>query len=480
MSMLETRGLTAIHRVNLSRPVALALDDRVIRPDRSFFDFGCGRGTDVAALRDMGLKANGWDPVHSAGAEKSPADVVNLGYVVNVIENPAERREALREAWQLASTTLIVAARLDWDIKTTQAVPFADGVITSKGTFQKFFTQNELQSWIEDSLGIQADAAAPGVYYVFRHATDREAHLAGASHRRRYAPQAVPPTVTFDENRDLLEPLLQFLAEHGRPPAKGELAEELTIAERIGSVNRAIKLLMRVVDVRSWEETALTRQRDLLVYLALGMLRRQPKFSILPTDLQIDIKHFFGSYAAATRLGRELLFSAGQQHALSEECSKSAVGKLLPDALYVHVSAVTDLPVLLRVYEGCARTLLGDVPGAAIVKLRRDKPKVSYLCYPDFDEAPHPMLRETFVADLRTLRTHHRDYAHTDNPPVLHRKECFVSDKYPGRASFAALTLAEVEAGLLSDAADIGTARAWQQRLSAAGFAIVGHQLVKD
>src|SRR5262249_49877086 len=156
-SMLETRGQTAIRHVALSRPVALALDDGVLRQGRTFFDFGCGRGTDVAALRGMGFEATGWDPVHSAKTKKSSADVVNLGYVVNVIEDPEERRETLRQAWQLSATTLVVAARLDWDIKATQAMPFADGVITSKGTFQKFFTQSELQSWIEDSLGVQSD-----------------------------------------------------------------------------------------------------------------------------------------------------------------------------------------------------------------------------------------------------------------------------------------------------------------------------------
>src|SRR5438045_9239137 len=102
-------------------------------------------------------------------------------------------------------------------------------------------------------------------------------------------------------------------------------------------------------------------QRNFVLYISLSTLLRQPKFSVLAADLQIDIRHFFGSYAAATRLGRELLFSAGQQRALSEECSQASVGKLMPDALYVHVSSVADLPVLLRVYEGCARTLLGDV-----------------------------------------------------------------------------------------------------------------------
>src|SRR3954469_9562897 len=154
----------------------------------------------------------------------------------------------------------------------TSDIALADGVITSKGTFQKFFNQAELQGWIEDSLGAQADVAAPGVFYVFRHVTDREAHLARATRRRRYAAPAIPPSLTFDQNRELLEPLLRFMAEHGRPPAIGELAEEISIKERIGSINRAIKLLARVVEVRAWEEAAVTRQRDLLVYIALGSL----------------------------------------------------------------------------------------------------------------------------------------------------------------------------------------------------------------
>src|SRR5262249_27832949 len=162
----------------------------------------------------------------------------------------------------------------------------------AKGTFQKFFTQEELQRWIEDTLEAQADAAAPGVFYVFRHQTDREEHLARATSRRRHAATVIPPSVTLDQNRELLEPLLRVMAEHGRPPVAGELAEESAIVARIGSLNRAIKLLARAADVRPWEDAALTRQRDLLVYIALGTLRRQPKFSVLPTDLRTDIKHF--------------------------------------------------------------------------------------------------------------------------------------------------------------------------------------------
>ena len=39
---------------------------------------------------------------------------------------------------------------------------------------------------------------------------------------------------------------------------------------------------------------------------------------------------------------------------MDEACRRSSLGKLLPNALYVHRSAFDRLEPLLRVYEGCA------------------------------------------------------------------------------------------------------------------------------
>src|SRR5688500_4092805 len=121
------RGLTAMYRSRVSKPVSIALADRLISPGQSFFDYGCGRGTDVAYLGSIGIDASGWDPVHAPSRPLRTAEVVNLGYVVNVIESRAEREEVLRKAWSLAQTALIVSARLDWDIAPDQARPLADG-----------------------------------------------------------------------------------------------------------------------------------------------------------------------------------------------------------------------------------------------------------------------------------------------------------------------------------------------------------------
>ena len=91
---------------------------RLFREDCTVLDYGCGRGEDVCLLRKDGLKAEGWGPHFRPEGPIKPADVVNLGYVLNVIENPAERTETLRKAHALALRTLVVAVRVDQSLDT--------------------------------------------------------------------------------------------------------------------------------------------------------------------------------------------------------------------------------------------------------------------------------------------------------------------------------------------------------------------------
>jgi DNA phosphorothioation-associated putative methyltransferase len=80
-------------------------------------------------------------------------------------------------------------------------------------------------------------------------------------------------------------------------------------------------------------------------------------------------------------------------------CKTAGFGKLMPTALYVHAESLHRLPGVLRVYEGCARVLTGEVEGTTILKLRRHEPKISYLAYPAFETDAHPAL-------VRSLRGH--------------------------------------------------------------------------
>lgn len=95
------RHKTAIRRGDFSRPVKCLLRDGLIGRETTFFDYGCGRGEDMELLTKEGIRCFGWDPAYRPDASQMEADVVNLGYVINVIENPEERAATLWRSWEL-------------------------------------------------------------------------------------------------------------------------------------------------------------------------------------------------------------------------------------------------------------------------------------------------------------------------------------------------------------------------------------------
>lgn len=469
---------TAIQRWSLSRPVALALDDGLLSTETTFFDYGCGRGGDLKRLHKMGVPVAGWDPAFFPDEERAPADVVNLGYVVNVIENPEERAVALCAAWTLAQKLLVVAARLEWETRTVTGDFQGDGIVTRKRTFQKFFAQDELRDWIQATIGRPGVAAAPGVFYVFRDTADEQAFVARRLTRPRRTSSVPLGEEVFEQRQDLLQPLMDFVSERGRLPTDAELDVAPQIKEVFGSTARAFSLVRRATGPDPWETARRERRDDLLVYLALAAFGKRPKFGQLPDALRCDIRAFFGTYKAACREADRLLYSAGNQDAIDRACAEAPVGKVLSAALYVHHTALSRLPPLLRVYEGCGRQLAGSVAGLTLVKLGRRQPKVSYLVYPEFDRVGHPALAEAFVIDLARLNLHHRDYRLTRSPPVLHRKELLVALDHPYRGRFARLTAREEALGLLAAGRSIGTRDDWHAVLREGGVTIRGHRIV--
>ena len=471
---------TAIRRTALSRPVAIAIADGLIHKEQTFFDYGCGRGDDLLRLHRMGISVSGWDPAFFPDEERSAADVVNLGYVVNVIEDPTERIIVLSAAWELARKVLIVSARLDWEA-TDDAVDFqSDGIVTGKHTFQKFFTQQELCQWIEQVLDRRPVAAAPGIFYVFREEADAQSFAVNRVSRQRRIPDIEQCQEFVSDHKELVETLVAFVTERGRLPVYAELATAPQLTQVFGSVARAFALLRRATDSDRWNSVREERRADVLVYLALAAFSKRPRFGALPDELRHDIRAFFGSYKSGCTEADALLFSAGDQDALERACRTASVGKLLPEALYVHHTALEHLPPLLRVYEGCGRQLAGAVEGLTLVKLFRRRARVSYLAYEDFDRVAHPALRSAVVADLKRLDLHFRDYTSSMNPPVLHRKELFVADDYPARERFARLSAREDRLGLLDASSTIGTRNGWLAVLSNAGMSIHGHRVIRD
>jgi DNA phosphorothioation-associated putative methyltransferase len=464
-----------MRRDNLSRPIRLALTHEVLTPRRSVFDYGCGRGDDLRTLTSSGFEAAGWDPAHRPDAPRTPADVVNLGYVVNVIDDPVERADTLSRAWRLARHVLIVAARLVDERDDAHIAPVRDGWVTRHGTFQKFYEHDELGAWIRATLAQDPVPASLGVYYVFRRSHERESYLASRFRRPVSLPRSRPSDEQYQRHQDLLEPLMGFVADHGRLPDQSELPNTPEVVQAFGSLRRAFRVVLWVTDSDAWYRIRQERTVDLLVHLALAKFHGRPRWSDLPETLQRDVRAFFPSYRAACERADKLLFAAGNREAVALACRVADVGKLTPAAMYVHHTALNDLPALLRVYEGCARALVGTVENATLVKLARDDAQVSYLSYPEFDTDPHPALSASVVCDLRGLRVHSRSYVDRANPPILHRKELFVGMGYPARAKFARLTEREEKLGLYDEPERIGVLEGWRAVCAQRGVSFRGH-----
>jgi DNA phosphorothioation-associated putative methyltransferase len=475
------RHKTAIRRGDFSRPVKCLLRDGLVGKDVTFFDYGCGRGEDLELLAADGVACSGWDPGYRPDASRQAADVVNLGYVINVIEDPAERDTALRSAWELCRHLLVVSAQVLLTGRGKEAVEFGDGVVTSRGTFQRFYEQAELKSYLESRLEREAIPAGIGTFYVFKDELQQQQFLANRFRRREVLPRRRIAELRFEENRDVLEPFMAGITSLGRLPDADELAEGPLVIERFGSLRRAFAFVQRMTGGAAiWDAIARRRREDLLVYLALARFRKRPPLSQLPRPLRRDMKAFFGSYRRACSEADALLFAAGDATAIDEACKRSPIGKVLPDDLYLHRDALDSLEPLLRIYEGCGRAYLGEVEGANVIKIHRRSGKLSYLVYPDFETDPHPALLRCVRLNLRSRQVECYDYARSVNPPVLHRKEAFLHADHPLYAKFQSLTVQEEKNGLLDDPSGIGTRDGWTRRLCEKGFTLRGHRLVRS
>lgn len=475
------RHKAAISRNDFSKPMRLAIEAGLLKPEMTFFDYGCGQGGDLARVAQLGYDSAGWDPHYRPDVARRAADLVNLGYVINVIESPAERRAALVQAWALTQQVLVVAAQVLIAQGSSQ-IAYGDGVITSRNTFQKYYDQEELKLYIDQVLGVDAVPVALGIYFLFR--DEAQAQSFRASRYRSWVsmPRVRLQNKRFEDYQALLAPLMTFFAERGRLPISAELSEAEAISAEFGSLRRAFQVVLQATNSPDWDAITDRRHADLLVYLALSHFGRRPKLRDLAPVVQTDLKSLFGSYQQACTAADLMLMSLGNLAAVAAVGQRSAIGKKLTHALWVHCSAIEALDPLLRLFEGCASRTIGRpeaAPKAAtVVKFHLRQPKITYLTYADFDTQPHPVLQTSMQIDLRDLHVQYRDYAPDDNPPLLHQKELLLLPDYPHYEKFAKLSRQEQDWGLLSDWQQIRHQRGWLKCLEDHCAELKGHRVV--
>jgi DNA phosphorothioation-associated putative methyltransferase len=442
------RHRTAIKRYDLSKPVKQLLERGLLKKTETFFDYGCGHGMDVEALAHLGYSATGWDPAFRPNAEKTRAAVVNLGYVLNVIEEPAERLTALREAWSLADRLLLVSTMVTGQQTDAHTRPCRDGFLTKTNTFQKFYVPGELESLIEQTLDAEASTLGLGMCVVFKSEEDAELFEASRSRRRidwsdistqlRFSSPAALEHRKVDRyalHQELFDQFWQTLLDLGRAPEPGEFDRLAELKRAGGGLTRAVSLVVahHQDGETHWQAARKARTEDILVYLALTKFRKRFLRREIPLRIKHDIRSFFGGdLAAAQRQAQDLLFAAGDPGEIELACEEEVkFGWQDADALMIHRSLFPELPPILRIYVQCAAIRYGDPAQADIIKIHKHSGKITFQHYDDFFGKPLPELQTRIKVNLRNLFVEVFDHSTGPKIQLLYFKERFLSPTHP-------------------------------------------------
>jgi DNA phosphorothioation-associated putative methyltransferase len=460
------RHLTALTRSNFSAPVQALLRHGLVGQDTSFFDYGCGKGDDVRNLRANGVMAGGWDPHYANDAAKRAAHTVNLGFVINVIEDIDERVAALRGAYALAEGVLAVAAMLTSQCPT-DGRPYRDGYLSSRNTFQKYYSQAQLRDFIEHTLDENAIAVVPGVFFVFRDKELEQRFLAArygqrsrssiqgwsyASHvgltkpprtaREPRAPRVAPSaldrsTQLFTANLDDFQRLWLRFLELGRPPDKYQVDEALRarLEQSVGSWAKVNRIALEQFPSDELDAARAERVSDLLVFGAQRQFEKRAAYRELEPGLRADVRHFFGDHASWQASARAVLFDIGNLARIDAACREAAAkgyGHVEEGhSLQLHISLLERLPTLLRVYVACATMLCGDVAEFDLVKIHIRSGKATLLKFDDFEGQPLPRLSQRVKVNLRDQDLDVFNYGVEYAPTLLYHKSRYINEEFP-------------------------------------------------
>lgn len=443
------RHLTALVRYGFSAPIQTLARYGFLDGRFSIFDYGCGRGDDVRGLTENGLKVSGWDPHFAPENPVVSADIVNLGFVINVIEDMDERVDALCRAYSLAAQFLVVSVMLT-NQNALEGRRFADGIVTRRQTFQKYYTQAEFKGFLESVLHEVPIAVSPGVFYVFRDKDAEQRFLTERFRRRRVVLR--DPVIRLRERpvrvradraeqryqayREPLDRLWNKWVEIGRVPDKGEVEDLPAILEGFGTLPKALRFIEGRNDIAEVEISRQNRIQDLQVYFALNGFERRKPYKHLEQGLQRDIKAFFGDYSSAWLGARDLLFQIAKPDVVNAACREAAergLGYFLEsESLQLHASMVEQLPALLRVYVGCASVLYGDYRGADLIKVHIRSGKLTLMRFDDFLGKPLPRMIERVKIKLREQDVDYFLYGEDYEPPFLFQKSRYMNEEMAG------------------------------------------------
>jgi len=441
------RHKTAITRHELSSPMKSLAKHEFLSGEYSVFDYGCGQGDDLSELEAHGIDAIGWDPNFRPDTEKVASDIVNIGFVINVIEDVDERIEALLGAWEITAKLLVVSAMIANDSHIEKFTPYKDGVLTSRNTFQKYFSQTELKEYIEKILEENSITISPGIFYIFRDKILEQTFLQNRN-KRHYQWQQRTAKVQYSEEYNRLlftkhAELFQLFwldcLAHGRCPANDEFSRSEEISKIIGSNKKAFRLVCEWFDITEFETSAKMRREDLILYFTLELFGKRKAYTQQSEDLKRDIKVFFDNYKTAQNEAKSLLFEIADKKRITEEClfakeylpaAKMYHEGKQPHSLTIHKKFLDLLSPLLRVYVQAGLQLYGELDDIQLIKIHMNSGKLTLLGYTGFDDGPLPQLTERVKIKMAEQDVDFFDYMAPEKQPLLLDKIEYIDESF--------------------------------------------------
>ncbi|MBE8232323.1 MAG: DNA phosphorothioation-associated putative methyltransferase, partial [Endozoicomonadaceae bacterium] len=442
------RHKTAIVRHELSAPMKALGKHHFLDGEYSIFDYGCGRGDDLRELEAHGLDVLGWDPNFQPDNDKVASDIVNIGFVLNVIEDKDERLDALLGAWEIAERLLVVSVMLANDTYISQFTPYKDGVITSRNTFQKYYAQSEIKGYIDRTLQENAIAVSPGIFFIFKDKISEQQYLQNKYLRHHKWQQLTSPEpvqardkakLIITQNQSLFNEFWNICLELGRIPIIEEFDKSLEVKQLVGSHKKIFSLLEDLYDTKAFEEALLSRKEDLLLYFSMGLFEKRKPYTKQPDNLKRDIRTFFDNYNSAQLAASELLFGIADTELIEQECIRAnevLPASLLryeneePHSLTFHKNFENQLPLALRVYLGAALQMYGELDEVQLIKIHIHSGKVTLLAYENFETSPLPALKERIKIKMADQDVDFFDYVQPEKRPLLLNKADLIDDSF--------------------------------------------------
>ena len=416
----------------MSSPVRLLYEGALASEDNSFLDYGCGRGDDVKFLSELGIPAKGWDPYFANHLETlESSDIVNLGFVVNVIEDSEERVEVLKSAYKLTKKCLSVAVMLPAQNDASHVIPYRDGHVTSTKTFQKYYEQNEIAALLKTTLSNSPIAAAPGIFFIFKDEKAEQDYLLKrqlgivrdydpdrlitkraekvareqASNEEKQRKQAE----SLAKHREA-ERLARTVAKHtlafARKPELEELPRyfQMQLHESGLTYRKVFSAASQLFNEEDLRDAIQVKKEKLLLFFAMYFFSGRPKYKQLSASLQKDIRLHFGAMTSIEKEAKDFLFSLGKEDMLLEDCASvvsNNLGYMDDDKLIFIGDSAEKLPLRLRGVLSVANRISGKLENTDIMKIHLGSKKVTYLGVDDFKNSPLPRITKRTVIDLR-------------------------------------------------------------------------------